>query len=479
MQSSINQSLTSPGGGSPENSPEGGDAASQPPKEENIYQFGDFPKFLVLKSTGDKKLVHQNPFLVQRLITKNIEAKEGEVLIKKIGNDLHLEVQKERHSKIFLATSKLGDMEVEISPHPRKNLARGVYVDRDNYLKDSPIDELEHELKSQGVMKVEHIKTRKNGSLVNTKNFVLTFAKRQLPPNVRIGYIEAKIRPYIDNPMRCANCHLFGHTKKRCKDEHTTCAKCGGKNHEYKDCEKETCCVNCKGGHPSNDRKCPIYKKQQHVMEIMARDNISFWEAREKAEQSGVVSADRPTFAEVVVASETSNEKRLTTIERCLEQLVKQNTKNVNPPAVDSQVKNLKETIDALVKQVEGLIIDVKTLKKENIKIKEENKKLKAKDAETMQKSKDVESMHVDVDHKKRKERSNSRESTTSCSQGADPKSKRDKSEKSGNGSSRVNSRTNTLVKKPAPPTEKTGGKPSPEGPRRGGPPHLPRQVTR
>ena len=99
-----------------------------------------------------------------------------------------------------------------------------------------------------------------------------------LPSEVRIGYLNFKIRPYVPKPLRCFKCNRFGHVANHCKGKER-CSKCG-EQHSWTVCPSTALnCPNCHGEHAANDRSCPRYKKEEQVLKIKSSRNVSYAEA--------------------------------------------------------------------------------------------------------------------------------------------------------------------------------------------------------
>ncbi|GBN79508.1 hypothetical protein AVEN_205507-1 [Araneus ventricosus] len=146
-------------------------------------------------------------------------------------------------------------------------------------LLDLPIEEITQELRGQGVKDVRRINIRRDGELVPTKHFILTFNTPRLPEYIKAGYVRCSVRSYIPNPLRCFKCQRFGHSKTNCRGT-LTCARCAAAGHESTGCTAVEKCVNCQGQHTSFSRSCPKWKQEKEVISTKYQKNISFPEAR-------------------------------------------------------------------------------------------------------------------------------------------------------------------------------------------------------
>ncbi|GFU05663.1 putative RNA-directed DNA polymerase from transposon X-element [Trichonephila clavipes] len=134
-------------------------------------------------------------------------------------------------------------------------------------------------LSDQGVTQVRRISVKKDSSLFPTKNLILTFNSPKLPSNIKTGYLNCKVRPYIPNPLRCFKCQRFGHSQTSCRGQ-LTCSRCASVGHASTDCSLERKCINCLQLHPSDSKLCPKWKIEKQIQEIKTTHNISYPEAR-------------------------------------------------------------------------------------------------------------------------------------------------------------------------------------------------------
>jgi hypothetical protein len=84
-----------------------------------------------------------------------------------------------------------------------------------------------------------------------------------------------RTRKKLAEPRRCMKCNRFTskHMANTCRQEHDSCAWCGGK-HRADDCTTETAkCVNCGGEHAAYDRSCPRYLTEVDKIRGRVPDN--------------------------------------------------------------------------------------------------------------------------------------------------------------------------------------------------------------
>ena len=70
--------------------------------------------------------------------------------------------------------------------------------------------------KKQNVIDVKRIIIRKLTLMIDTNIFVFTFNNPKSLPEIKIGYILAKVEKYIPNPRRYNICQKYGCLKEVC-----------------------------------------------------------------------------------------------------------------------------------------------------------------------------------------------------------------------------------------------------------------------
>ena len=243
-----------------------------------------FSKYLLLKHEDTtKKIRDENPFDIYRDLKCIIPKKNFFKVRPQSNGNLVIEVdKKETHDKL-LQVKKLGKVPVNIQPHTTMNQCKGtIFCDNIPKMTDEQILE---EIKDQDVAEVYRTKRRDDkNNLVSTSLFIITFDKTTLPNEVKIGYMNCKVRVYIPNPRICFNCMKFGHGRNTCSHE-SVCAKCAhsGPDHpDYEECENDLKCANCHGDHPATSKQCPMYKLEKKIMERKIRYNLTYPQAREQ-----------------------------------------------------------------------------------------------------------------------------------------------------------------------------------------------------
>ncbi|GFX84332.1 uncharacterized protein TNCV_4134431 [Trichonephila clavipes] len=100
----------------------------------------------------------------------------------------------------------------------------------------------------------------------------------KLRSNIKAGYLNCKLRPYIPNPLRCFKCQRFGHSQNSCRGQ-LTCSRCTSVGHSSTDCTLEPKCINCSQLHTTDSKLCPKWKTEKQIQEIKTNKNIPYFEA--------------------------------------------------------------------------------------------------------------------------------------------------------------------------------------------------------
>ena len=256
-----------------------------------------WPRFLLVKSRDQQNPVSKlSPFA----IAKAIEGLAGEPKqVRKLrSGDLLVEVTRQSHSSNLLRSTSFAGVPVKVEAHTSLNTSKGTIRSRD--LENCSEKEILENLSGQGVREVKRFTFRKNGQVMNSLTLLLTFSSPTLPKEVRAGYVQIKVEPYIPNPLRCYRCQEFGHHRDRCT-RGARCGRCGGE-HEDDSCQAALHCVNCKGSHPSFSRDCPRWQHEREIQRVKVEKGLSFPEARRLVEAGSSAPSGR-TYAAVAKAS--------------------------------------------------------------------------------------------------------------------------------------------------------------------------------
>lgn len=241
-----------------------------------------FDTFFVIESiTKDKNFTNVSPFKIEKCVYSAIGTANS---VEKLRDGkLLVEVNREKQSKNIAKLEFFCDLQVIVYPHKTLNSSKGIIRDRRLFCCSDT--ELIEELKPFGVTHVRRIRSKINGVLSDTNNYVLTFNTPKRPTELIYLRKLIPVRPYIPNPLRCYNCQKFGHHENNCKSSHPVCAKCASQTHPTCNCTSQDAkCANCGASHPSNSSNCPVWKKEKEVTKTKFTRNVSYREARKLVE---------------------------------------------------------------------------------------------------------------------------------------------------------------------------------------------------
>ncbi len=262
-----------------------------------------FPTFFVVEAVEGHS-IDLSIFGIQKLLkcavgdVKNAKKlRNGSVLIEVVSK---AQAENALKMKVWISTP------VKVTAHRSLNTCKGVIRCRD--FKDCSEAEVLEALSHEGVSQVKHIFSKRNGSLIPTNTFILTFNKSSLPKSIKAAYMHIPVEPFIPSPLRCFQCQKFGHGQNSCSHK-PVCARCSLEGHKDTDCpELQPKCVNCCGEHPAYSRQCPEWNKQQSIVRIKTERSVSFNEAKHiYSQQSSSVSTGQSgvTYAAVVKSTKS------------------------------------------------------------------------------------------------------------------------------------------------------------------------------
>ena len=152
--------------------------------------------------------------------------------------------------------------------HEKLNNFKGVIRSRELILATEK--EIASAMGKQGVTNIRRIQT-------NT--YIPAFNQPHTPKEVKIGYCLERVEQYISALLRWFKCQKP--YKEDCRRQQT-CVRCREKDpdHLEEDCLKEIKCTNCQQDHLTYARSCGVYKKEEEILEVKHKRNVSFLEAR-------------------------------------------------------------------------------------------------------------------------------------------------------------------------------------------------------
>ena len=234
--------------------------------------------FYNVTETGDKKIKQNrraimNDFIkIANIQPEQIEERRNGTLLIKCNS-------KQQGDKIKNLT-KIGDCDVQVTYDNKLNFVQGVVNSAD--LGEHDVEDLLVDFKNYGVTKIHRFtKKGRDGTIINTNSYLLTFDSTTLPEIVSCTWIRCPVRLYIPEPMRCYKCQHFGHTTKRCRKTWVTCPRCAEQHSKEENCNTQQLrCANCTGKHPTYSKRCPKFLEEKEILSLKVKEKISFQEAR-------------------------------------------------------------------------------------------------------------------------------------------------------------------------------------------------------
>jgi len=250
---------------------------------DDVESSTTFAPFLVVEPVNKPETIGHSIFAVQKFATCAIGAIKSAKKMR--SGSLLLEVQSKAQYDLAMKLTKWVDVDVKVSEHRGLNTCRGIIRCRD--LRDCSEEDILEALQPQKVTAVRQIKTKKEGKMIPTNTFILTFHLPTPPSHITAAYLRIPVERYIPNPLRCYNCQRYGHSKVTC-NRSMACARCGKEGHVDTDCAASEHCCNCEGNHAAFSKDCPEWQRQRDITRLKFEKNVSFVEAKQLFEASSV-----------------------------------------------------------------------------------------------------------------------------------------------------------------------------------------------
>ena len=244
----------------------------------NSQNLPNYPKYFSIKFVGID-LDKVNPIAIERSLLEKAGNFAANVR-RQNRNTLLVQANNQQQANKLPEIKEIASHGVIITAHSTLNQSKGtVYSET---LSACTIAELEEALRDQNATKVERMKRRENGELVETHRHIITFNKSEPPRTIRItDWHYELVDLYIPTPMQCTKCQKLGHTQKYCRREGHVCARCAQEGHQARECQNNPKCTNCDGDHKSIDKKCPHYEYKCEVLATQTRQRCTYHEAED------------------------------------------------------------------------------------------------------------------------------------------------------------------------------------------------------
>ena len=119
--------------------------------------------------------------------------------------------------------TKFHTINVKTYPHKSLNINKGVV--RSKELSLCTIEEIKKEMKKKGVTEVKRVTMKKEGKLIETNTYIMTFDQPKIPEKIKVGCTMERVEQFIPNPLCCYNCQKYSHHEDNCRGRHV-CGKC-------------------------------------------------------------------------------------------------------------------------------------------------------------------------------------------------------------------------------------------------------------
>lgn len=107
---------------------------------------------------------------------------------------------------------------------------------------------------------------------IDSDFMLVSFCGSHIPTHVVFeNALLIPVQAYFEPILQCKNCWFFGHSKGACRGK-VRCVTCGLIHTE--DCGAVVVCVNCKGDHSCNSKKCPEFLKRKELSKTKALKTV-------------------------------------------------------------------------------------------------------------------------------------------------------------------------------------------------------------
>ncbi|XP_055932858.1 uncharacterized protein LOC129962882 [Argiope bruennichi] len=141
-----------------------------------------------------------------------------------------------------------------------------------------PLKEVADELRQFNDIEIREMRRFvKQNSTQQTSPILATILGTSLPDSVKLWLTIQKIRPFIYRPRQCSKCYSFLHPSRICSKDQV-CQLCGTEH--VGNCRNPVKCLNCQGSHAATSQACPLYVKEQQILDLKCRNHLTTGEAR-------------------------------------------------------------------------------------------------------------------------------------------------------------------------------------------------------
>ena len=227
----------------------------------------DGPTFvLITKEAGSFKT--SNPFAVKRELDNLCGPLKTAKPLR--SGSLLVETDTGPQATLLMRTRVFQGSPVSVTLADRLNCVQGCI--RSDSLTELSNEELLEELASQGVVRVERLRSRNVRVLGPNPTVRISFRGSVLPQAVRCGYLRVPVQPWVPAPQQCNNCWDIGtHVARACRRRTAICGRCA-EAHPTEGCREGPQCANCGQPHPAWDPGCPVKQEAKRWHQAQQRE---------------------------------------------------------------------------------------------------------------------------------------------------------------------------------------------------------------
>ena len=109
---------------------------------------------------------------------------------------------------------------------------------------------------------------------------VLTFFGSFHPDYVHVGPLRLRVKSFVDRPLQCYGCYVFGHSRKYC-NEASRCDRCSALGaHATHECDASPYCFLCRAAHQLRSWDCSRFRLEEDILRLANTNFISLGSAR-------------------------------------------------------------------------------------------------------------------------------------------------------------------------------------------------------
>ena len=207
----------------------------------SVIKRKNYPRYFVISGTDESRPMRKVSPMKGHLVLQSLIGTVEKV--NRLANgDLIVGVKSAAQERNLTAMDAFDSAPVKVTLHSSMNFKKGVI--RCSALKDIPEEEIVSGLSHEGVSQARKIFFTKDGKKIPSATVILTFEGSSLPKEIKAGYLNVKVDPYIPNPLRCFQCLRYGHPRDKCKRK-PICARCGKEDHtDDRECRETPHCIN-------------------------------------------------------------------------------------------------------------------------------------------------------------------------------------------------------------------------------------------